>query len=530
MNKQLYKILSYYLGKAGIFFEKSKLKQLITSHPHHNSLYAMVDTLDELNIENVALRVDIKGLAANGFPVIVFLEKAEKKFVVVDNIIDGQVHYYNAETGYVIESLDKFEEKWSGVALYAAQNEIQAELERKKTSSKNSLQWRNFLTVAIMVSCAGIWSFSIDWSYTLFFLLSLCVIGLAVSILLAMHEFGETNRLLHKVCHLNRITNCNEVLQSSAAKLFGWLSMSDIGLCYFIGSIVSLMIAGVTQHLETVISWLLVISLCSFPYTLFSLSYQIFKVKKICPLCLAVIGVLWAEIGLAVFCWEGLTFIPLSLVPVFSLITGFALPIIIWSYVKPLWKEYNRIRTYEYNYVRLKRMPAVIRAMISTEPTYSMDYIPEEIHLGTVDAPIHLTVVMSLFCKPCSNTWNILNRWLSTYPGLLQLTMRFSGYNSNHTTNTELIDALIGIYTQSGNDAFCKALTDWNECRDSQQWKEKYFSNKPISPNPLALKIAQWQHTISISAVPTVFVGDRIFRYALNDLEYLLKELELLSE
>jgi hypothetical protein len=71
MNKDLYVILCYYLKKTGTSFDKNRLKQLLYSHPEHNSLYAMVDVLDELRLENIALRTDMHGLLANGFPVMV---------------------------------------------------------------------------------------------------------------------------------------------------------------------------------------------------------------------------------------------------------------------------------------------------------------------------------------------------------------------------------------------------------------------------------------------------------------------------
>ena len=200
------------------------------------------------------------------------------------------------------------------------------------------------------------------------------------------------------------------------------------------------------------------------------------------------------------------------------------MPVVAWAYVKPLWKEYIRIRDYEYYYLRLRRMPVVIRAMLSIEPAHSMDFIPDEIHLGTVNASIHITIVMDLFCKSCADNWNILNRWLETYHGLFWLTVRFIGYNSKHVTTRELVNALTGIYIQSGDDAFCKAMTDWNENRDSQKWKMKYYANQPITPQSVSLKTFNWLKKTPISVVPSVFVGDKIYRDALSDLEYLLKE------
>lgn len=526
MNKQLYTLLCYYLKISNIFFNKRKLKQLITSHPDSESLYAMADTLDELNIENMALKTDMNGLLANGFPAIVFTIKERRKFIVIEDIAENQVYYYDAETGNSVESLEEFAEKWTGIALYAAQDETQAELEQKKTAAKKRLlQGRNILSVMAGVACLIIWSVSVTWSPFLIGLLSLCSFGLVVSIFLTIQEFGESNRLLHKVCHLNRVTNCNAVLQSAASKLFGWLSMSDIGLCYFSGSIFSLMLAGIGQQLEAVISWLMLLALCSFPYTLFSLSYQIFKVKKVCPMCLCVVGVLWAEIAFAIFSWKSLTFIPISPVTVFSLLVGFALPVIIWAYIKPIWNENTRIRNHEYNYLRLRRMPAVIRALLSTEPPYVMDFKSDEIHLGTIDAPLHITIVMSLFCKPCEDSWNTLSRWLAIYPGLYQFTVRFTGYGAHDTKNTELIGALTEIYIQSGEDAFCKALNDWNKDRDYQKWKAEYYVDKSVTHQTVSVETARWQQVIFIPSAPTVFVDNRIFRYELSDLEYLLKEL-----
>lgn len=525
MAKQSYDILCYYLEKSDIFFNKTTLKQLINSHPDGDSLYAMVDTLNEMNIKNIALKSDIEGLQSNGFPTIAFIvTKEERKFIVVEDISENQVHYYDANTGDTCESIEAFVRKWTGIALYAEQDEIQAELEQKKSiSEKRLLHWRTILTIVSGLTCIAMWSASIVWSPILGSFLSLCLCGLIISILLTMEEFGESNQFLHKVCHLNRVTNCNAVLKSGASKLFGWLSMADIGLCYFVGCIFSLFFAGIGQQLNAVVCWLLVLAICSFPYTLFSLSYQIFKVKKVCPFCLSVVGVLWTQIGLCFFYWKNLTFIPISPVTVLSLFVGFAIPVIIWAYVKPLWKENIRMRIYEYNYLRLKRIPAVIHALLSTEPDYTMDYRPDEIHLGTIGSPIHVTIVISLECKPCGESWTMLSQWLVTYPGLFYLTVRFSGYNDGDRKHDELIDGLTEIYSKSGSDAFCKALADWIEIREMQMWKAKYYANKPITPQLGSLQTAYWQQSNFITTAPTVFVDSRIFRNELSDLEYLLK-------
>ena len=242
-------------------------------------------------------------------------------------------------------------------------------------------------------------------------------------------------------------------------------------------------------------------------------------------MCLAVIGVLWAEIALAVFYWSDLLFFPVLPVPVFLLFTGFALPVIAWAYIKPLLKEYIRIRDYEYYYLRLKRTPEVIRAMLEKEPACDMAFSADEIHLGKVDAPLHLTLVLSFQCRPCIDAWFLLNRWLADYPGTLWITIRFFGYNLFGMENKELIDTLTGIYLQHGNDAFCKALSDWYDLRDIQEWNEKYRSADPIKPISSTYKNGQWEKALHITGTPTIFIGDRRFPFALEDLEYTIKDM-----
>jgi len=529
MNSKLFNFLSTYLKQTGISVSKSRLNQLLTSHPESNSMYTIVDVLDALNIDNVTLSLDLDNFRENGFPAIVHTKEGGGNFIVVEDIIEDNVYYYNTEVERSVKTIKEFSAKWSGIALYAAQNEIQAEMERKKIkTTEKLLRWRTPLAIFAGLSCFIAWGFAAAWTITLIIFFSLCALGLAVSILLTLHDLGESNHIIHKVCHLNRITNCNAVLSSSASNLFGWLSMSDIGLCYFSGSAFSLIFAGVASHLNETVSWLFILAICSFPYTVFSLSYQLLKVKKICPMCIAIIIVLWAEIALAIINLPNLILLFVSPVAVFSLLTGFSLPVITWAYVKPLLKEYNRIRDYEFHYIRLKRTPEVIHAMLTKERGHNMEFSEDEIHLGKVSAPVHITVVLSYYCQPCINTWTVLNRWLTVYSTSLRLTVRFSGYDYLGVEIQKLINSLTWVYRQNGNEVFREALTYWYEIRDFQKWGSKYLtSSLSIEPQLSTMKNAKWEQINSIVSIPTLFFSDRIFPFEVIDLEYMLKLLEI---
>ena len=57
----------------------------------------MSDALDELDIENVTLRLDMDSLRANGFPAIGHIKEGGGSFIVIEDIFDSKIHYYNAK-------------------------------------------------------------------------------------------------------------------------------------------------------------------------------------------------------------------------------------------------------------------------------------------------------------------------------------------------------------------------------------------------------------------------------------------------
>lgn len=95
---------------------------------------------------------------------------------------------------------------------------------------------------------------------------------------------------------MTKAFSCDAVLNSKASKLFGIIKMSDIGIVYFMGGLVLLLFSfyGMTEVQKT-LDMTSFLSVCSFPYIIFSLSYQRLKVKKWCPLCLGVLTVLLLE-------------------------------------------------------------------------------------------------------------------------------------------------------------------------------------------------------------------------------------------
>lgn len=96
----------------------------------------------------------------------------------------------------------------------------------------------------------------------------------------------KNNPLLQKVCTGIAKGDCNAVLTGKQAKLFSWLSWSEVGFFYFTGCLLVLLFSANTLNNSiALIAWLNILSL---PYTIFSIYYQWRVAKQWCVLCLVV--------------------------------------------------------------------------------------------------------------------------------------------------------------------------------------------------------------------------------------------------
>ena len=112
------------------------------------------------------------------------------------------------------------------------------------------------------------------------FLFLLYVIGALTSLLLVQKQIYTHGQYADKICSLFKQKDCNNVLESDAAKVFGWISWSEIGLGYFLSNL--LLMAAC----PALIPYLILINLLALTYTIWSVWYQYKVVKQWCMLCM----------------------------------------------------------------------------------------------------------------------------------------------------------------------------------------------------------------------------------------------------
>jgi uncharacterized membrane protein len=162
------------------------------------------------------------------------------------------------------------------------------------------------------------------------------ITGFAASLLLVLGELGH--KIFDRICIKSEKLDCFAVMHSPAAKFLGRIPMADLGVIYFIGGIILIAFSVANPYFFHQIFLLAILNLLTLPYTIFSVLYQAFVVKKWCYLCLVVQLIFWLEFSqFYKFLFAGVPRFHIE--DFFPFVWSFALPALVWILFRPFLKK-----------------------------------------------------------------------------------------------------------------------------------------------------------------------------------------------
>jgi uncharacterized membrane protein len=218
---------------------------------------------------------------------------------------------------------------------------------------------------------------------------------------LIWYSIDANNSFLRSVCEINSKTNCGNILNSEAAKIFGWLTWSEIGLFYFTGGFIALLFSNNLNETLSILKWLNILAL---PYTVWSVHYQGFVAKEWCVLCLTVQVLLWVEfftlspISFTQNSYMINSFIHLSLC--FLSVT------ILWAFIKkPLQNSGRFDETYN-TLQKIKFDADFVKGILSKERMLPPIFEGMKVlRMGNPEAENEITLILNPSCASCSRTF-----------------------------------------------------------------------------------------------------------------------------
>lgn len=515
-------VLTALINKLHISVTPFTVNREVREHPDYPSMLSLSDCLTSWNVPNQAFQINkwncnLKDLP---FPFIARLKSGGGQFFLMNGINGDDFSYSNENKRNGIISKDEFLKHWDGVVLYAEKDEESGEAHYQQSLVKGVINAARipFLVCILLASVIFVVGrHSPGLPYLLMVLLMLS--GVVLSILLLMYSINANNAFIQNLCSLGRKNDCNAILKSDAARVTSWLSWTEVGMFYFMGSLICLLIQPASM---TVLSWL---NLFSLPYTIYSIGYQ-FRIKNWCVLCCTVQVLLWAQA--IVFFTNGDTFnfsspddLPDFLI---SCILGFLFPIAFWSFIKPLFVRSEELSPLKNQLKKFKYNTSLFNKFMTGQRKYEVSDELKAILMGNPDAKTVITLVSNPFCGPCAGAHKILDEWIRQRDDI-QVKVIFATNNDDTDQRTKVAKHAMGLGLSKPEMAV-EALNAWylQEDKNYEKWAAVYPVDFDEEMESAAKKQQDWCDVAEIAFTPTILVnGFKLTEpYKLEDLKYFL--------
>ncbi len=507
-----------YLSKVRV--TARSLRNALWQHPDFPSLSALSDVLTDFNVPNMATRLTPDRLPEIPLPALAQLQVDSGVFVPVRKV-GSTVEWLHSQRGWQTDSYNDFVHKWTGVALLIAPDATSGEREyaqKRRQELIDSLRIP-FIVNAILV-CLGVVLWSLLQKFTFashlsyYGLLATKLAGTIVSSMLVWYGIDSQNSFLQKVCQINSRSNCQNILQSPAAKVTEWLGWSEIGLFYFAGSLIALKIGMLTRdepQLITLYTTIFTLTLLSLPYTFWSIYYQWRIAREWCVLCLTVQGLLWIEFGLgisALFSDEGqpllmYDFSPASIV---YLLGAFAVVPALWALFKGHLQKSTPYDSLFREFQKLKFDPHYLQGLMSKQRVLPPIFEGMQvITLGNPEAENTVIMVTNPTCAACRRNHSEVKKWLETND-TVQIQIILAASFSDDDVASKVARQILSLPT----DQMGAALHHWFETNEryydewSKQTKGDYKKEAAIQQLQLHIR---WLELAGVVTAPTTFLN-----------------------
>jgi thiol-disulfide isomerase/thioredoxin len=477
--------------------------------------------LSHYGIENTGVKINNKqdNLGLLDPP---FIANYENNFIVV-NRISGKTVDYIQEGKNISIPKDEFVEAWSGIALFAEPDENSVEPGYKMNKKREIYRLLGklsllFLTVVLVVlPCV---SQQLIHNMGFLFLLLFNLTGVYVCYLLALKQVHIQSSSVDKICSLLKQGNCNDILESDAAKLGGIIGWSEIGLGYFIFNLVVLL------FLPHLIFYSALINLYTLPYTIWSVWYQKVKAKHWCALCLIVQILLWV-IFIIDTIWGYIQMPLFNLTDLFWISVVYGIPFLAVSLLISKLSQGNREEKLVREINILKSDETVFFVLLKKQSHYEVSRDNSTILFGNPDSSVFITVLTNPHCDPCARMHGRIEKLLKETPDKFCVQYIFSSFGEKMESSSHF---LIDIYR---NHTIEQTMDIYNEWFKSGKYrKEEMFEKYGFdleANNPEYLLHKRWRQEQKLSATPVLLINGYQFpgNYKIEDLKHMSFEVNI---
>jgi uncharacterized membrane protein len=511
--------LFQYLKKEKIRIDQNEFRFQIESHPDGFSLLSISDTFSFFKISNLATRIEHEDLIHLPDRFIALIKEESAPFLAFIERL-GNDYLYTYQDKPIVISAEKFDAMFQNIVLLAEQGE-----QEPVVSKNNKLRLTLFPLILIYLASIFINGFSL----LPFLLIVLLSIGVYLSVEALSHEFGIKTKFSETVCNFSANTDCDAVIDGKKSKLLEIINFSDSSFIFFIGQLLALLFLTISSQTDSFYTITTILLLVSLPVTIASIYQQWFIIKKWCPICLAIIAVIYLELFNLLY-FNGFS-ISTSMIAVIHYLLAFAICFLLAFSVKKIIKTNFELNSKITESNRFKRDYSLFKlALLNSDKIKNNTVLSRTIILGNRDAKLKIIVISSPFCGHCKDTHQIIEDLLALYHDKIAIEIRFNYDGSFSDEKSRLVHQyLVQLYFEKGEIVFTKALQDWFENKNFEALKgiaDMDLDNASL----LGLLEEQflWNKSNGFTFTPAIIVNGYHLpkQYNRNDLIHFINDLE----
>ncbi len=516
--RTILKVILRYL-KVGDF---SCFWRLMQEHPDFPSFLTLQYILERMGKDSFALRTNYEDLLYNlPKPLIVRVETNVEIFLFLVEVTDTDIGVLTDQGKVDRIDREAFERMWQGEVLVMDNDPAKSPFTLKDRLKSEVRRWKYLLFISgLLLSVIYLWIYwggprtILDGIY--FFIIS---VGLLISTLLFTEQVDKHNPYIKKICSSRQSkgnVDCSSILNSKDAEFIGLISWTDIGMIYF--SILWLVLLFFPSFLS--LTFVNVLSFCSFGYVFYSLYYQRYVARKWCTLCLSIQGVFVVLFLLAVCTFSFIDIQafcnPVHLLGLF-LLSFFVIALFI--VIKPLIQHSFELRVMKNRYNEL-----VYDSQIQNYLLHKGDHIQlsdlEVIRIGGSADGDRLTIVFSPVCEACIRELREIIPVLSRKRKLM-VELVFLLDKHRYPESEKMALHMLQIY-QNDKTNFIYFLNDYVHNYPGSTYSINFHTYDPSLIRVLEDQ-ENWCKIMRFTHTPLVFLNDIKFPevYALTDLDYI---------
>lgn len=329
-------LFSDYLEFINVPHTEQYSSERFIAYPPKLALIGIEDLLREyhVDVERTKANSDID-LSKLHLPFIAQL--SDGHYVIVTNVDDNNVTYQSRSLKVITKPLADFKSKWTGASVVGVRRSESSETDFAQHRLANIAKYfeRAFviLSIAVLVVYGFVNNRLYD-SWATFILPFLYAFGIYICYLLVLKQSHVQSDVADSVCGIIQRKGCGTVLDTAASKLFGLFPWCEIGLAYFTVSEIAILLY------PQCIGYLAVISVCCLPYTLWSVTYQKFKIHAWCTLCLTIQALMWIIFLVFLFGDKFVDILPLKM-DAAILLMGYGCALFVFNWLIPIIFKYE---------------------------------------------------------------------------------------------------------------------------------------------------------------------------------------------